>query len=85
MSEWLDDFKIALIEENIEKLARLHLSMPNFERLKDIECAKALIGQALPLFIKENNKIKESLEQLKKAKKFHQNSTFGKEKFSESF
>ena len=85
MNKWLDEFKIALIEENIEKLTKLHSNIPVFHELKEMKSAKALIEQAIPLLNQERNKVKLTMEQIKKAIKFQRNSIQGQSKFDKSY
>lgn len=85
MHKWLDDFKLALIKEDLKELERLHFVMPDFKELDELKSAKALIAQAITLFTKERNKVKESLDQQKKVMQFQKNARQGRKKFDKSF
>jgi len=67
---WIDDFKIALIEENESKLLSLIDSMPSFDNPDDIRSAMHLIDQARRLIEKRQRRLGEEMRQLETSKKF---------------
>ena len=68
---WIDDFKIALIEENESKLLSLIDSMPtSFDDPDDIRSAMHLIDQARRLIEKRQRRLGEEMRQLETSKKF---------------
>lgn len=84
-NEWLDRFKIALIEKDFAKLEKLHQSMPSFETLEEMVTAKALIGETLILLQKERNRVKNSMDQMKRTIAFQKNALQEKTKFDRSY
>lgn len=73
-NKWLQEFKIALIEENLGRLSTLHEDIPQFTTLAEAEEAQALIAQAMALFQRASDKSKTAMEQMQKALKFQRNS-----------
>ena len=63
---WLNDFKIALIRQETEKLDLLLSQMPHFSDLKEMEEASYLLKEALQLIGTLKNENKSSQQQLKK-------------------
>jgi len=63
---WLNQFKIALIQEESEKLATLLESMPQFETLEEANEASHLLIQAYELIDTLQEETKVSMQQLKK-------------------
>jgi len=85
-NEWLNRFKIALIEKDLTRLDRLHREMPALETLAELEEAKMLIRQAMELFQAESLKAKATMEQMKKALNFNKASRSGsRSKFDKSY
>jgi hypothetical protein len=85
-NEWLKRFKIALIENDLPELDRLHNEMPPLEKLNELQEAKVLIEQAMALFHAESTRVKATMEQMKKALRFNQASRSGKRpKFDKSY
>jgi len=68
--EWLENFKIALIEENIDELSSLLSSMPKFETVEECRKAMALISQARETMIKKREIVAKQMQQLEKSRKF---------------
>ncbi|WP_300367364.1 hypothetical protein [Hydrogenimonas sp.] len=67
---WLDDFKIALIEEDEERLSSLITSMPNFETIDEMKSAMHLIDQAKTLFEKKKESLAKQMKEIEASKKF---------------
>jgi len=67
---WIDDFKIALIEENETKLLSLIDTMPTFDDPDEIRTAMHLIDQARSLVEKRKRRLAEEMRQLETSKKF---------------
>lgn len=84
-SEWLREFKIALIESDYKRLGALQGQIPAFESKEEMVEAQALIAQAIELFQQENEKTQATMEQLKKALKFHLSNLSGNAKFDKSY
>jgi len=68
--QWLNSFKIALIEEDTEKLKELISDMPCFEKLEDMQTAFSLISEAISLITQKRDQIKKDMDRLNKAKSF---------------
>ena len=68
--KWLDDFKIALIEEHDGKICSLISSMPSFSTIEECKEAMALIDQARKIYTLKREKLAKQMRQLKKSKKF---------------
>jgi len=67
---WLDDFKIALIEENDHKISSLLSSMPSFNTIEEIQEAMVLIDQARKTYILKKEKLAKQMQRLEKSRKF---------------
>jgi len=68
--EWIENFKIALIEENIDELSSLLSSMPKFETVEECHKAMALISQARNIIIEKREILSKQMQQLEKSRKF---------------
>lgn len=69
---WLDDFKIALVENNIDKLETLANNMPKFDTISEMKEALQLIDNARTKITKlkdqtlqDMNKIKQTISFVK--------------------
>ncbi len=67
---WLTDFKIAIVEENVEKLDELMKNLPKFEHLQEKEEAYYLIQEASALVTALQDKTAHSMKQIKKSLDF---------------
>ena len=63
---WIQEFKIALVEENIQKLAELADADLQFDTIEEIQEAMYLIKQADVLFHRLKNETAVAMKQLKK-------------------
>jgi len=68
--KWLDDFKIALIEENDHKISSLISSMPSFNTIEESKEAMALIDQARKIYLLKKEKLAKQMQRLEKSRKF---------------
>ncbi len=68
--QWLNDFKIAIIEEDIKNLKELIFNMPDFENVEDMKNAFSLINEAKTLIEKKQTDIKHDMNKIQKSKKF---------------
>ena len=75
MNSWINEFKLALINEDTRKLAALSQSFSEdmFKSLAAAEEAKALIGGAIELFKSKSSHIQSELIKLQKAQKYINN------------
>ena len=72
---YLNKFKIALLENDLKTLENLIFSMPQFHKLEEIHSANALMQEAKVLFKNEQEKTSKALNELKTTKKLlNQNS-----------
>lgn len=70
--KWLNDFKRAIIEENVSNIVELTKVPPNFESA-DLDLQKeilALLDEATRVVKKEQNSILAEMSKIKKAEKF---------------
>jgi len=73
--KWLNDLKIAVIEENIEKIEKLMNQFPNsFDDLAKANEALALTKKAIELVEIEKSKTLKEMKKIKKIKEFVLNS-----------
>ncbi|WP_103630651.1 hypothetical protein [Campylobacter concisus] len=75
MNSWINEFKLALINEDTRKLAVLsqNFNEDMFKSLAAAEEAKALIGGAIELFKAKSSHIQNELTKLQKAQKYVKN------------
>lgn len=75
MNSWVNEFKLALIDEDVRKLAVLsqNFNEDMFKSLAAAEEAKALIGGAIELFKSKSSHIQNELTKLQKAQKYVKN------------
>ena len=75
MNSWVNEFKLALIDEDVRKLAVLsqNFNEDMFKSLAAAEEAKALIGGAIELFKTKTSHIQNELTKLQKAQKYVKN------------
>lgn len=75
MNNWINDFKLAFINEDIEKIIKISakFSEQNFENLDQMQEAQALITQAIELLGKKSQHIQNELTKLQKAQKYIKN------------
>jgi len=62
---WLTEFKIALVEKNTDKLAKLMEDVPHLEKAEDIEQALFLLKQATELVESLKNETAISMKKVK--------------------
>ncbi len=68
--EWLERFKIALIEEDEAGLAALIDDLPAFEKVEEIESAMRLIAQARTLIEAKKERLGREMRALETSRKF---------------
>lgn len=80
-TKWINDLKIALVNEDIEKLALLYGEMPNeFETIEIAQEASALMAGVIKMLKEKREKIQTELDQVKKAIVYQQNQLDGNTK-----
>ncbi len=67
---WFDNLKIAIINNNIDKMIQNVKQIPNFKTIEESQTALALITRAKELIIDERNKISSKMIQIKQTKKY---------------
>lgn len=71
MKKWLDEFKLALIDEDFEILEKLLDEFkPENENLEQLKQAKALCDEAFILMQNKKSILASHIEELRKAKEF---------------
>ena len=72
MNSWINEFKLALINEDIDKIAALsqNFSEDMFTSLALAQEAQALIGGAIELLKSKSSHIQNELIKLQKAQKY---------------
>lgn len=75
MNSWINEFKLALINEDIDKIAALsqNFSEDMFTSLALAQEAQALIGGAIELLKSKSSHIQSELVKLQKAQKYINN------------
>ena len=68
--DWLKKIKLAIINEDIEKIEALSNTIPKFNTLRESEEALSLIEQASQLIKKEQLNLKSQLEKIENTKKY---------------
>ncbi len=67
---WIDRFKIALIEEDESAMADLLASMPDFESVEEMRSAQQLIAQAIELFKGKKAEVARMMKEIETSRKF---------------
>ena len=67
---WIENFTIAIVEENHIQIGKLIQAMPQFDDLNEAKCAQALIREALQLVQDEQKKTQDSMDKLKRTRAF---------------
>ena len=70
--KWLENFKIAVIEEDFEIIGEMVNAMPIFDTLKQNEEALALVKEANQRATKQRELLLEQMKKAQNAKKFFQ-------------
>jgi len=75
MNSWVNEFKLALIDEDVRRLAVLsqNFNEDMFKSLASAKEAQALIGGAIELFKTKSSHIQNELTKLQKAQKYVKN------------
>jgi hypothetical protein len=73
---WIDELKIAIVNEEFAKIVELHSSIPDFETTEQMQEASALIKIAIETLEKEKSSIDKAMNRNKIARKY-KNGTIG--------
>ncbi len=69
-TRWVRTFKIALLEEDADRLARLTDSMPSFDNIEEMQAALALLQEASKRFERKKASLAKEMLEVREAKKF---------------
>ncbi|MDR2905585.1 MAG: hypothetical protein LBU73_06510 [Helicobacteraceae bacterium] len=73
MNSWNDRLKIAIVNEEVETIARLHGEIPQeFSSIGEARESSALIGEALALLRRKRDQLQAEIEQTKKTIAYQQ-------------
>ena len=67
---WLNSIKIAIIEEDIEKIETLTKELPSFDSKQKAQEALALIGEAIKVVDSEKQKTLKTMKKIRQTKAF---------------
>jgi len=67
---WLNDLKIAVIEENTQEISILIETLPDFTDLDKAKEALSLVGQAIKITDAKKTEVLNTLNKIKKTKEF---------------
>ena len=70
MKHWLNDFKLALIDEDINEIERLLDAKIKSDDIDELTQAKALIDQAFELIKNKKDLLAPRIQKLQNAKRF---------------
>lgn len=69
--QWLDEFKTALVSEDLGKIDELTNNYPSSMNLEEMKCTAALIQDATNLFKQKQEKLDIEFQKIKKAKQYN--------------
>ena len=71
---WLDDLKIALLQEDAQKAFEISAELPKegFKNLEEMLQARELIAQTTDLLRREKERVRIAMQQIRTAQKFLQ-------------
>lgn len=69
--KWIDEFKIALVNENTNKIEELVNNYPDEMNLEELQCCVALLKTAHQLYIDKQKALNIEFEKIKKVKKYN--------------
>ncbi|WP_457595825.1 hypothetical protein [Hydrogenimonas sp.] len=67
---WLERFKVALIEEDDARLAFLLEEMPSFDDVEEARSAQRLVAQAIALFEHKRDTLAKEMAEIEATRKF---------------
>ncbi len=68
--KWVNNLKIAIIEEDTDNISKVLDRLPNFKDLDEAKEALSLIQTALDLVKKKKQEVLETMNKIKKTKEF---------------
>jgi hypothetical protein len=82
MKNYLNELKIAVINEDIDKLQKLIDTAPEYDTLQEAQEIVAFLQQAIKLLQKEKNKLSVEMQKIKKLQKFNNEQMKNKQTFN---
>lgn len=70
MQQWINDFKLAIIDEDVNSIEKLLDTKISSTDMNELRQAKALMDEALTLMQNRKNKVAVQIQKIQKAKKF---------------
>lgn len=74
-TNWVNNFKLALIKEDDKKVAELIEDMPEFTNIEDMKVTSNLVEEAINTFSKKRQETLAQIDYIKKSKKFLEDSS----------
>ncbi|MFW5614744.1 MAG: hypothetical protein ACOCM3_08830 [Campylobacter hyointestinalis] len=68
---WIDEFKIALVNEDLDKIDYLTNNYPNEMSLDEMRSTLALINEATKMFKEKQKKLDIEFQKIKKARQYN--------------
>ena len=68
--QWLNQFKISIIEEDFDKIDKLIMDIPSFETKDELKNSSALIQEAIKTIKNEQIKMRTQMNKIKTNRKF---------------
>jgi len=81
MKNYLNELKITVINEDIDKLKKLINETPEYDTIEEAQEIIAFLQQAIKLLQKEKNKLSTEMQKIKKLQKFNNEKSDNKETF----
>ncbi len=67
---WLTEFKIALVDDDREKMIELNENLPTFEKIEQMKEAQAYIAEAIRRLHSSREEVRSNMKKLQKTKSF---------------
>ncbi|EAH8300111.1 hypothetical protein YZ10_04995 [Campylobacter fetus] len=68
--KWLDDFKSALVNEDLNKIEYLINNYPDKMDIEEMQCAAALLENAAAIYKRKQKELDVEFQKVKKARKY---------------
>ncbi len=68
--KWLDDFKSALVNEDLDKIEYLINNYPDKMNIEEMQCAAALLENAAAIYKRKQKELNIEFQKVKKAKQY---------------
>ncbi|QKF69910.1 hypothetical protein [Campylobacter hyointestinalis] len=70
MMNWIDEFKIALVNEDLDKIDYLTNNYPNEMSLDEMRSTLALVNEAVKMFKEKQKKLDIEFQKIKKVRQY---------------